>query len=273
MGLRDNKLFAVKMPADATCDCGVEAETQFAIAVSKKEAAQLGKEVQRARDLGSKASDVVCGLCIARRISDKGLIVAEIMKYSPIKLDRVTFDTECVDCTKKLPFGTYAHFHADSGQAICVECGAKRGWTDKARASTTVKMLELKEDIKSLRKRFKVEAEGLYLLESTVDLHQVAQNYVELDRQINGALAKLSSYLESVATPEEKRILEELAKGIRDLQDIAQEIKKEFENRLFLMDRAERNHKMLQKVFADADSETEEAQRHAEMAYSEVPPA
>ena len=270
MGLRDNKLFAVDMPEDAVCDCGAPAEVQFVITSSKKEAKVLAKEVQRARDLGSKASDVVCGLCVAQRISEKGLIVAEIMKFSPIKLDRVTFDTVCVDCAKKLPFGTYVHFHVDSGQAICVECGAKRGWTDKARATSSVKMLELKEDIKALRKPYRVEAEGLYLLVEKVDLHQVAENYVELERQITGAIAKLESYLNSVATPQEKVILQSLEKEIHELQDIALAIKKEFDARLFLLDKAERQRKMVQKIFEDSDAESEaEAERQAEEA--EVP--
>lgn len=269
--MKDNKLFAVDMPEDALCDCGANAETQFVIASSKKKANQQAKEAQKARDAGGNSPNVACGECIARKIVDQGLIIAELMKvkHTEIKLMRVTFDVKCCaeGCGKPLPFGTWAHFHQDSGLAICVECGAKRGWTDKARATSSVKMLELKEDIKALRKRYRVEAEGLYLLEEKVDLHQVAENYIELERQITGAIAKLESYLNSVATPQEKVILQSLEKEIHELQDIALEIKKEFDARLFLLDKAERQRKMVQKIFADSDAEREaEAERQAEEA-------
>jgi hypothetical protein len=272
MGLKDNKLFAVDMPKGSFCDCGKQAETQFVITNSKGEAKRLATEAKKARALGSKAPDVVCGLCVANLIAAKGLFVSEVLKYSPIKLDRVTFDTECLDCGKPLPFGTYAHFHAESGQSICIECGVKRGWTDKARATSTVRLLELKEDIKALRKRYKIEAEGLYLLEEKVDLHLVAENYIELERQITATISKLESYLNSVATPEEKTILKSLEKEIHGLQDLALEIKKEFESRLFLLDRAERQRKMVQKIFESIDAESEEeAARNAEQAQAEVP--
>ena len=272
--LPDTKLFAVDMGKDAFCDCGRQAETQFVITTGKGEAQRLGVEARKARKLKSKAPDVVCGLCVADMIAAKGLFVSEVLKYSPIKLDRVTFDLKCLDCGKPLPFGTYAHFHADSGQAICVGCGVKRGWTDKARANSTVKMLELREDIKALRKRYKIEAEGLYLLEEKVDLHQLAESYIELEKQILGAVSKLESYLQAVATPQEKAILEGLEREIHGLQDLALEISNEFKSRLFLLDKAERNRKMVQKIFETADAETEEELeniRQADAAQAEVP--
>ena len=273
MKLPDNKLFAVDMPKGSFCDCGKQAETQYVITTGKGEAKRLAVEAKKARSIGSKAPDVCCGLCVAKMIVAKDLFVSEVLKHSPIKLERVTDDVACLDCNKPLPYGTYAHFHADSGQAICIECGVKRGWTDKARASTTVKMLELKEDIKALRKRYKIEAEGLYLLEEKVDLHQLAENYRELEKQITNTISKLESYLNAVATPEEKVILQSLEREIHGLQDLALEISNEFKARLFLLDKAERTRKIVQKVFesADAEFEEEQAQRQAEEAKAEVP--
>jgi hypothetical protein len=273
MGLKDNRLFAVEMPKGSFCDCGKQAETQFVITNNKGEAKRLATEAKKARALGSKASDVVCGLCVANLIAVKGMFVSEVLKYSPIKLDRLTFDTACLDCGKELKFGVYAHFHEASGQAVCVECGAKRGWTDKARATSSVKMLELKEDIRALRKRWKVESEGLYLLEEKVDLHKLAATYTELEKQITATISKLESYLNAVATPEEKTILLGLERGIHELQDLALEIKKEFETRLFLLDRAERRRKMVEKIGPEDVSVEEEIDeiRHAEAAQSEVP--
>jgi hypothetical protein len=260
------------MPSGSVCDCGASAETQYVITHSKAEAKRLGKEAQKARVLGSKLADVACGVCIAKLIAVKNLVISEGLKYSPIKLDRVTLDLKCLDCSKPLPFGTYAHFHAESGQAICCDCGAKRGWTDKARATSSVKLLELKADIIAVRKRYKVEAEGLYLLEEKVDLHQLAESYIELEKQILGAVDKLESYLNAVATSKEKAILESLEREIMGLQDLALEISNEFKSRLFLLDKAERARKMVEKIFENADAafEEEQAQRQAEGANAEV---
>ena len=259
------------MPKGSFCDCGKQAETQFVITTGKGEAKRLAREASKARSIGSKAPDVCCGLCIANKIVAKGLFVSEVLKYSPIKLDRITFDGKCLDCGKPLPFGTYAHCH-ESGNVICVECGIKRGWTDKARALATVKLMELKEDIKALRKRHKIEAEGLHLLEQKVDLHQVTQNYKAIELQVTTTISKLESYLNSVATDQEKAILQSLEMEIPQLQDLLLEIKKEFDTRLFLMDRAERKHKMVEKVMDSADVafEEEQEQRFAEEAQSEV---
>jgi hypothetical protein len=116
-----------------------------------------------------------------------------------------------------------------------------------------------------------VEAAGLHLLEEKVDLHQVAQLYIELESKVTAAISRLNSYLlQGIASPQEAEILQELARLIPDLLKMAAEIKKEFDARLFLMDKAERTQKMLQKVFAEADAETEE-QRQAPLAQAEVP--
>jgi DNA-directed RNA polymerase subunit RPC12/RpoP len=270
-GLKEPRLFALKMSAKAVCSCGAAASVQFAIACSKAEANELKEKAIAARAMGEKVSDVACGVCVSNRIVKERLIVSDRLAGSSIKLDRVPFDTVCVDCGAKIPFGQYAHFHADSGQAICTACGAKRAWTEKDRAVHSVKMLEIKEDIKALHKRYVIEAQGLHLLEEKVDLHQVAQLYVELESKVTAAVFRLNSYLlQGLASPEETKILQELARLVPELLSMAAEIKRELDARLFLMDKAERTQKMLQKVFAEADSEAEEAQRMAEMAQSEV---
>jgi hypothetical protein len=232
------------MGAKAVCSCGAAAPIQFTIACSKAEANELKESAVAARAQGEKVSNVACGVCISNLIAAERFVVSDRLAGSPIKLDRVPFDTVCVDCGGKIPFGQYAHFHADSGQAICTGCGAKRAWTEKDRAVHSVKMLEL---------------------------HQVAQLYIELESKVTAAVSRLNSYLlQGIASPEESRILQELARLIPDLLSMAAEIKREFDMRLFLLDKAERTQKMLQKVFAESDAETEEAQRLAEHAMSEV---
>jgi hypothetical protein len=247
MRLPDNKLFAVDMPKGSFCDCGKQAEIQYVITSGKGEAKRLAVEAKKARSIGSSTPGVCCGLC-----------VSEVLKHSSIKWERVTEDTKCLDCGKSLPFGAWAHWHADSGQAICGDCGVHRGWTDKSLASLSVRLAELKADVVSVRKRYKIEVEGLYLLEEKVDLHQLAESYIELEKRINGAIAKLESYLNAVATSEEKCKLMILEKEINELQDLALEISNEFKSRLFLLDRAERNRKMIQKIFETVDADTEE---------------
>jgi hypothetical protein len=74
-----------------------------------------------------------------------------------------------------------------------------------------------------------------------------------------------------VATPQEKTILLSLEGQIHELQDLYREVQKELDNRLLLIDRAERSRKMLQKVFESADAETEaERERMAPLAMAEV---
>jgi hypothetical protein len=237
------------------CDCGAKAEKQFVLSTGKGEAKRLAAEAKRARAAGGSAPDVCCGDCIAKRIAERGLFVTEELKHKPIKFERVTFNTKCLDCGKDLPFGYYAHFHADSGCAICVDCGVKRGWSDKAIAQNSAKLQELKADLAALRKRVKVESQGLFLIEEKVGLHQIGEGYNELEKQIEGALAKLQSYLFAVATPQEKALLQELEGEIRRLQDLAREIKLEFDARLFWLDKNQQKVKNAQAAMSDEELE------------------
>jgi hypothetical protein len=114
----------------------------------------------------------------------------------------------------------------------------------------------------------------LYLLEEKVDLHQLAQSYIELENKIVATISKLESYLNAVATGREKVILEGLEREINVLQDLAQEVSNAFKVRLLLLDEAERKHKIVKKIFDSADSAREaelEELRHAEGSMAEVP--
>ncbi len=268
--LPSTKLYSVELGSGAFCDCGRQAETQFVLATGKGEAKRLAVEAKRARVLGSKAPDVCCGICIAKRIADQEFYVTESLKYSPIKFERVTMNLKCLDCGKDLPFGFWAHFHAESGCAICVDCGAKRGWSDKAIATNNAKLQELKAELAALRKRVKVESQGLYLIQEKVGLHQIGEGYNELEKQIEGAIDKLQSYFNSVATPEEKVVLQGLEREVRRLQDLAVSIKQEFDARLFWLDKNEHRVKTAQAAISQQDDEDQEM-RQAPAAGSEVP--
>jgi hypothetical protein len=264
----ETKLFSVDMGKGAFCDCGKQAETQFVISTGKGEAKRLAVEAKKARAANSTASDVCCGLCIAKRIAAKGLFITEMLKYSPIKFERVTLDLPCLDCSKPINFGDWAHFHSESSSAICVDCGAKRGWSDKAMASHNAKLQELKTELSALRKRVKVEAQGLYIIEEKIELHQIGENYKELEKQIEVAIAKLWDYFNSLATSEEKATLKGLEKEIRRLQNFALEIKREIDTRLFWLDKNEQRVKVTQGSMANDDEDQE--QRLAPQSHSEV---
>ncbi|MDD4979632.1 MAG: hypothetical protein PHI29_13480 [Gallionella sp.] len=265
-----NKLIAVQMPKDSKCDCGWRAETQFVLAPTKKEAHRLAVEASKTRKLGGKFKDVCCGNCIAERIAERELFITESLKYSPIKLDRVTLDLKCLDCGAEIPFGHWAHFHADSGNAICIECGAKRGWTDKTIAVHNVKLHELKQDLSALRKRIKIESEGLFLLESKVKLNEIGESYQELERQLKNSVLTIESFVKALATPEEKKVLEQLAKELPVLNKLALEIKHELDVRLFWLDK--RQGKNVSDMAAiDLEEEELERERNAEHAMAQVP--
>lgn len=272
--LPQTKLFSVDMPQGSLCDCGQKAETQFVLTTGVKEAKRLASEAKKARAAGCQASDVCCGVCIAKRVAEKGLFVTEVLKHSPIKWERVTDDLVCEDCGKSLPFGSHAHFHAESHRAICGDCGVRRGWTDATLASLEVQLAEKKADIITCRKRFKVEVEGLYILREKIDVYKLADSYAILEGKITGAMALLASYLNAVATTQEKSILDRLEEEIYALQDLAKKINEELRVRLFVLEKAERQRQMAMKVFETADAAVEEELEQARLAagaHSEVP--
>ncbi|MCW4024955.1 MAG: hypothetical protein NWF01_07975 [Candidatus Bathyarchaeota archaeon] len=268
-GLPQTKLYSVSMGAGAKCDCGKEAETQFVLTTGKGEAKRLAAEAKRARAVGSKTLEVCCGQCVAKKIADAQFFVTEELRYHPIKWERIPDDLECRDCKKKLPFGSWAHYHADTNSAICDECGVNRGWTDKNVASTNVKALELKKLLAALRKRVKVESEGLSLVQQQVVLHEIGAKYGELEKQIMVAMSRLERYLTAdLGTPEDKTTMRELEAAVYRLQDLACSIQREISTRLFWLDKRKRENDTTQQILEEDEADE---QRRAEGAMSEVP--
>jgi len=191
------------------------------------------------------------------------LDVWEILKLvlGEVKYMRLPLDLKCCDCGKEILWGTWAHFQADMKRAICTDCGTKRGWSDKDRAMNIVKKRELQEDIKALRKRQKVEADSLFLLQEKVELHRFGQRYSALEQQIHSSLDSVQGYLAKVATSEEKQALSNVFRVIRETQATQKVIQEEVEARLFLLERSERRKKHVPKVIDDdADPPAEEVQ-------------
>ena len=182
-----------------------------------------------------------------------------------VKYVRLPLDMHCDDCGKELLWGTWAHFQVEMNRAICTECGAKRGWSDKDRAVNLVKKRELQEDIKALRKRQKVEANTLQLLKEQIDLHNFGKRYLALDAQIHAAMDIMQSYLSKVATSEEKQALAAVCGLIAQLQKTQKVIQEEVESRLFLLERSERRKQHVPKLIDDdADAAFPEQEAAAE---------
>jgi hypothetical protein len=158
-----------------------------------------------------------------------------------IRLVRVPINTHCVDpnCKKSLSFGSWAYYYADSEEAVCPECGVKRGWSSKERVNQIIKELELREDIKALKKQRKIETDALYLVREKIDLHRLGERDLELEKQILKLTSTVEDYLRKCATSEEKEILQNVLRVIRETQDLQKEVREQVQSRLFLLERTE----------------------------------
>jgi len=172
-----------------------------------------------------------------------------------IKLMRSPIDTHCGDCEKELPFGIWVYYQTDSGDAVCVECGVKKGWTSKQRVNQIVTALELKEDIKALRKQSKIEADGLVMLKDKIDLYRLGERDPELEQQITKLISVVEDYLRQCASVPEKEGLSKVFKSIEECQGLQKEIRDQIESRLFLMDRRAAKKKKAQAAIPYAEEE------------------
>lgn len=167
-------------------------------------------------------------------------------KIEPITLMRSPIDTNCADpgCKKPLPFGIWVYFVPENNQAICVECGVKRGWTPKRRIKNLIKELELKEDIKVLKHQRKREIEEMMRLEQRIKIFNLGENDLILEAQIVALMNTVKDYLgKSLATPDEKEGLKKVFETIRSAQDLQKKIREEVDEHLWLLEKKERDKK------------------------------
>lgn len=194
------------------------------------------------------------------------------MPVGEIKFMRITVSgVKCEDCKKDLPFATWAHYQPDSKKAVCVDCGAKKGWTDKERAQLLIKKLELQEDIKALRARQKIEAGTLHRLMEEINIHQLGKTWEELENQLHKMMDTVQSYLDKLATREEATALQEVKKIAKETQATLKEIRDELEMKLFLLDRSARKRKYPEKLIDEEDATQTAAEQEAESQPLEVP--
>jgi hypothetical protein len=164
-------------------------------------------------------------------------------------------DTKCCnrDCGVAIPFGAYAYVNSDTKEALCLECGVKRGLSSKDRAKQIVAYLEFREDIKVLKDEKKVQGDALVMLKQQVDLFRLGERDLDLEKQILELSKLASDYLRSnLASDEEKAALKQLLAAIETARELQREIRDQVERRLFWLKGLESKMKKRQSPVQEA---------------------
>lgn len=158
-----------------------------------------------------------------------------------VSLMRSPVDTVCgdPDCPKSLAFGTWVYYNAETQEAICIECAVKKGWTPKQRVNQLIRSLELREDIKALKRQRKIEMDALIMLKEKVDLHRLGERDGELEHRIMKTLDIVKDYLKTCGTEEEREALHKVFDVIRETQELQKEVREQVYRRLFLVEKKE----------------------------------
>ena len=168
------------------------------------------------------------------------------MPDEPIRLIRSPKETKCCnsECGAVIPFGAYAYVNKDTEEALCLECGVKRGLSSKDRAKQIVAFLELREDLKALKDEKKVQADALVLLKQQVDIYRLGERDLDLEKQILHLCKLAEDYLrQGLNSPGEKEALEMLQAAVREAQELQREVRDQVEKRLFWLKTSEKKAK------------------------------
>jgi len=170
-------------------------------------------------------------------------------------------EMDCEACKKKLLFGEYVFYQQEENIALSSECGAKRGWSDKNRASKLVEKLELQEEIKALRERKRIETDALYLVRQQVDLHRFGENFLTISTQVSKLVTQIESYLNTgVASADEKAFLKKSWKALDDTLEVQKEIKEAIEAKIYLIRQYGKKKRKLPKIVDEDENEISEAE-------------
>jgi len=161
------------------------------------------------------------------------------MSSEPIKLMRIPINTNCADpkCNKLINMGAYAYFLPATNDTMCIECGTKRGWTSKQRATLIVQELEIREDLKALKKQRKIDSEDLLHLKEQIDLYKLELREFAIEKQAIKLITLIDDYLKNVGSPAEKALFDKAVKTIEECRDLQKEVKEQVDARLFMLDR------------------------------------
>lgn len=169
-----------------------------------------------------------------------------------VKLMRCPIDTNCANpkCPNDLPFGVWVYYNSKSSEALCIECGIKRGWMSKQRVKQLIRRRELQEDIKALGKQRKIEADTLVLLMEKIDLHRLGERDLDLEKQIVKLMKTVQDYLKHCGTPKEKEALDKVFDVIRQTQELQRDVRSHVQNELYRIERKDSRIKKKQPVLA-----------------------
>jgi len=173
-----------------------------------------------------------------------------------VKLMRSPIDTNCVHCPTKIPFGVWCYYEPHEGNAICIECGTKKGWTSKERVNLLIKKLEIQEDIKALRKQRKLETEALLTIQRQVNLHEIGEGNLKLEGQITKLMARADEYLRACGSEDEKKTLKTVFEEIRKAQELQKKIRNLIRDRIFMLEKKKRRVDM-QLAFTEEEPQEE----------------
>jgi len=165
-----------------------------------------------------------------------------------VQLMRCPIDTVCGDCQKSLFFGVWVYYNADTGDAICPECGVKRGWTSKQRVKQLIKALELKTDIVALRRQRKIESTKLMILKQQINMHKLGERDLDIEKGIIELMDTVQDYLHHCGTEKEADAFNQMLNAMRQNQELQKEIREEINNWMFLIGKEKKKLKPEQKI-------------------------
>ncbi len=172
-----------------------------------------------------------------------------------IRLMRSPIETNCGDCKVEIKFGTWCYYEPSNGNAVCIDCGTKKGWQPKNRVNLIVEKLELQEDVKALTKQRKIEMEALLCIRKELDLREIGKRDLDLEGQIIKLMGTAEEYLKSgVASKDEDKALKTVFEEIKHAQELQREIRETVHNRLFLLEKRKRKIKVQMPITAETES-------------------
>ncbi len=141
-----------------------------------------------------------------------------------VRLARVDCDTRCLGCNELILYGTYAYVSSNSADAICINCGVERGWSDKQLVNKLVQSLELRRSIGALKKQQKVALDDLMRMKQEVQVYGLARKHSEVENAIVKTVGLVESYLLVCGSASEKEFFEQLQHQLVDLQGLQSRI-------------------------------------------------
>lgn len=152
-----------------------------------------------------------------------------------VQLMRCPIDTICGDCQKALVFGVWVYYNSETGDAICPECGVKRGWTSKQRVKQLIKALELKTDITALRRQRKIESTKLMMLKEQINMHKLGVRDLDIEKGIIELMDTVQDYLRQCGTEKEAEAFNQMFDVMRQNQELQKEVREEISTWMFLL--------------------------------------